>query len=113
MSAKPKEYASSSTLDCDLTIVGGGIVGATLAIALKDSGLKIKIIEVQPLEKAASRSRAYALSLLSGQIFDGIGVWSEILPQMGKFQNIRLSDADYPGVVKFQTEDLGTDYLGY
>ncbi len=113
MSAKPKEYAKLPTLDCDLTIVGGGIVGATLAMALKDSGLKIKIIEVQPLEKAASRSRAYALSLLSGQIFDGLGVWSEILPEMGKFQNIRLSDADYPGVVKFQTEDLGTDYLGY
>jgi 2-octaprenyl-6-methoxyphenol hydroxylase len=113
MSAKPKEYAGSSPLDSDVTIVGGGIVGVTLAIALKDSGLRIKIIEVQPPEKAAARSRAYALSLLSGQIFDGLGVWSEILPEMGKFSQIRLSDADYPEVVKFQTDDLGTDYLGY
>ncbi|MDJ0731562.1 MAG: FAD-dependent hydroxylase [Crocosphaera sp.] len=104
---------STQFLDCDLAIVGGGIVGATLALTLKDSGLKIKLIEVQPLEKVASRRRSYALSLLSGRIFDSIGVWSEILPQIGKFRHIRLSDADYPEVVTFETGDLGTDYLGY
>lgn len=103
----------TTPLDCDLAIVGGGIVGATLALSLKDSGLKIKLIEVQSLEKVASRGRSYALSLLSGKIFDSIGVWSEILPQIGKFRHIRLSDADYPGVVTFETADLGTDYLGY
>ncbi|MDJ0846604.1 FAD-dependent hydroxylase [Crocosphaera sp.] len=103
----------TTPLTCDLAIVGGGIVGATLALSLKDSGLKIKLIEVQSLEKVASRGRAYALSLLSGKIFDAIGVWSEILPQIGKFRHIRLSDADYPQVVTFETGDLGTDYLGY
>ncbi len=103
----------TTPLNCDLAIVGGGIVGATLALTLKDSGLKIKLIEVQSLEKVASRGRSYALSLLSGKIFDSIGVWSEILPQIGKFRHIRLSDADYPGVVTFETADLGTDYLGY
>ncbi|MDJ0659340.1 MAG: FAD-dependent hydroxylase [Crocosphaera sp.] len=104
---------STQPLTCDLAIVGGSIVGATLALTLKDSGLNIKLIEVQSLEKVASRGRAYALSLLSGKIFDAIGVWSEILPQIGKFRHIRLSDADYPQVVTFETADLGTDYLGY
>ncbi|MEA5534503.1 FAD-dependent hydroxylase [Crocosphaera sp. XPORK-15E] len=113
MTRQPKTSFLSTPLDCDLAIVGGGIVGATLAMALKNSGLKILMIEAQPLEKAASRERSYALSLLSGRIFDSLGVWSEILPQIAQFSHIRLSDADYPGVVKFQTEDLGTDYLGY
>lgn len=103
----------TTPLNCDLAIVGGGIVGATLALTLKDSGLKIKLIEVQSLEEVASRGRSYALSLLSGKIFDSIGVWSEILPKIGKFRHIRLSDADYSGVVTFETADLGTDYLGY
>jgi 2-octaprenyl-6-methoxyphenol hydroxylase len=97
----------------DLIIVGGGIVGATLAAALKDSGLKIAIVEAQPLEKAAARRQAYALSLLSERIFAGIGVWGAIAPQIGKFNQIRLSDADHSGVVPFVTEELGTDYLGY
>jgi 2-octaprenyl-6-methoxyphenol hydroxylase len=101
------------SLDYDIAIVGGGIVGCTLAAALKHSGLRIAIIEAQPLEIAAAKRQAYALNLLSGRIFQGIGVWAKILPQISKFSKIRLSDADYQGVVEFETKDLGTEYLGY
>ncbi|GAB4226312.1 MAG: FAD-dependent hydroxylase [Stanieria sp.] len=102
-----------NALDCDLIIVGGGIVGATLASALKDSGLKILIVEANPLEVVASRRQAYALSLLSGRIYEGIGVWQNILPKIAKFRNIRLSDADYPQIVKFNRAELDTEFLGY
>ncbi len=100
-------------LDCDIVIVGGGIVGTTLAAALKDSGLKINIIEARPLEVAAAKKQAYAFSLLSSRIYQGIGVWDKIFPHVGKFKNIRLSDGDFPQIVKFETQDLQTDYLGY
>ena len=99
--------------DYDLAIVGGGIVGATLASALNNSGLSVVLIEAQPLDVAAARRQAYALSLLSGRIFEGIGVWEKIFPQIAKFRHIRLSDADHPGIVQFQTADLGTQFLGY
>ncbi|MDJ0746094.1 MAG: FAD-dependent hydroxylase [Xenococcaceae cyanobacterium MO_167.B27] len=101
------------TLECDVAIVGGGIVGTTLASALKDSGLKITIIEAQPLEVAAARKQAYAFSILSSRIYQGIGVWDKIFPHVGKFNKIRLSDADFSEIVKFEKEDLETDYLGY
>ena len=104
---------STSYLECDLAIVGGGISGTTLALALRESGLKIKIIESQALEKVICRERAYALSLLSGKIFNGIGVWSKILPEISKFRYISLSDADFSRIVKFKSTDLKTDYLGY
>ena len=103
----------STSPDYDIAIVGGGIVGTTLASALKDSGLSILLIEAQPLDVAAARRQAYALSLLSGRIFQSIGVWSKILPQIAKFRHIRLSDAEHPGIVQFQTGDLGTEFLGY
>ena len=104
---------SNHTIDYDLTIVGGGIVGTTLAAALKTSGLKIVIIEAQVQVKPASKPQAYALSLMSARILDAIGVWEKIFPQVGKFNSIRLYDADYPQIVEFHTADLGTDYLGY
>jgi 2-octaprenyl-6-methoxyphenol hydroxylase len=100
-------------LDCDLVIVGGGIVGVTLASALKNSGLKIIIVEAKPLEVAAAKTQAYALSILSSRIYEGIGVWQQILPHIGKFRHIRLSDADFSQIVTFNQEDLNTDYLGY
>ena len=99
--------------DCDIAIVGGGVVGTTLAAALKDSGLNVIIIEANTLAGAASRERGYALSPLSGQIFAGIGVWDDIFPDIGKYRHIYLSDADNPRIVKFKTADLGTNYLGY
>ena len=100
-------------LDFDLAIIGGGIVGATLAAALKGSGLKIAIIEAQSREQAAAKRQAYALSLLTGRILDTIGIWREILPNIGKFRQICLSDGSYRPTVQFQTQDLGTEFLGY
>ena len=100
-------------LDFDLIVVGGGIVGTTLASALHNSGLNICIIEAQTLAQAAAKKQAYALSILTGKILEGIGVWQDIFPHIGKFRHIRLSDADYAGIVKFETTDLGTEFLGY
>ncbi len=100
-------------IDCDLAIVGGGIVGATLAAALKDSGLKIILIEARTLEVAATKTQAYAFSPLSSRIYQGIGLWDKIFPHIGKYQHISLSDADYPQQVKFETQDLPGEHLGY
>lgn len=103
----------TAELDCDVVVVGGGIVGMTLAAALKDSGLRVIVLEANTMAGAIARERGYALSPLSGQILDGIGVWDEIFPHIGKYRHIYLSDADAPRIVKFETQDLGTSYLGY
>lgn len=99
--------------DYDLAIVGGGIVGLTLACALKDSGLSVALIEAKPHSVAAAKGQAYAVHMLSRRIFEGIGVWDKILPQIATYRQVRLSDADHPGVVEFQPADLGTEALGY
>lgn len=116
-SVSPSAIISSQSfnVDCDfdLAIVGAGIVGTTLASALKNSGLRVALIEAQTPSVAAARRQAYAISLLSGRIFSGIGVWSNIFPKIEKFRQIRLSDADYSGVVQFELTDLNTENLGY
>jgi len=99
--------------DYDLVIVGGGIVGLTLAAALKDSGLNILLIEARIASAAAAKGQAYAVHMLSAQIFQGIGLWDKILPNVAKYNQVCLSDADYPDVVNFQTADLGTPELGF
>jgi len=100
-------------LDFDVAIAGGGIVGTTLACALKDSGLRVVLIESQTRQAAAARRQAYAFSLLSGKILAGMGVWEKILPKISQFNRIQLSDADYGKMVSFETRDLGTEVLGY
>jgi 2-octaprenyl-6-methoxyphenol hydroxylase len=99
--------------DYDLTIVGGGIIGLTLATALKDSPLRVLLIEARIESAAVAKGQAYAVHMLSAKIFQGIGVWDKIRPQIATYRHIRLSDADCPTVVEFDTTDLGTEDLGY
>ena len=114
MLAQPETTIENSfNFDCDLAIVGGGIVGTTLAAALKDSGLKIILIEARSLEATTAKTQAYAFSPLSSRIYEGIGVWHDIVPHIGKYQHISLTDADYSQRVKFETKDLPGEHLGY
>ena len=104
---------TSPQLDYDLAIVGGGIIGNTLAVALQNSGLRVVSIEAQAESVSVSKGRAYAISLVSGQIFDGYGIWEQVLPQVTQFSQIQISDADFAGVVKLYPQDLGKSTLGY
>jgi 2-octaprenyl-6-methoxyphenol hydroxylase len=105
--------AALPALDYDLAIVGGGIVGLTLACALKESGLTIALIEARIESAAVSRGQAYHVNLLSSRIFEGIGVWEKMRPGVNPIEQIRLSDQNYPGVVRFGLPDLKTPALGF
>lgn len=108
----------SSVTTCDVAIVGAGIVGLTLACALKTSGLNVMLIDAKPKDAGLKQRRAYAITLMSGRILGGLGLWSRILPQITTFRTIRLADATCPTVVNLHPPDLGThkwgtDELGY
>ncbi|MDX2244884.1 MAG: FAD-dependent hydroxylase [Leptolyngbyaceae cyanobacterium bins.302] len=103
----------SQPLEYDVAIVGGGIVGLTLACALKDSGLTIALIEAREESAAVSKGQAYHVNLLSSRIFAGIGVWEQMRPGVNPIEQIRLSDQDYPGSVQFLVQDLPSPALGY
>ncbi|MGI0488370.1 FAD-dependent hydroxylase [Pantanalinema rosaneae CENA516] len=112
----PVPQASENTqrsLDYDLAIVGGGLVGLALACALKPSDLRVLVIEAKPDSAAVARGQAYHINLLASRIFQGMGVWDRIRPLVNPIEQIRLSDANYPNVVQFFVKDLATDELGY
>jgi 2-octaprenyl-6-methoxyphenol hydroxylase len=90
----------------DVVIVGGGIVGLTLASALRRAGLSLAVIEAQTPAQAASRPRAYAFSPTSAEIFQQLGLWQQVSPHLTHFQKVQLSDGDHPTVVTFESEDL-------
>lgn len=109
----PQAIAPNNGFDYDLAIVGGGIVGLTLACALKNSGLRVALIEAKPYSVAAMKGQAYAVHMSSRLILSAIGVWDKILPGIETFHHVKLSDADRPNVVEFHPKDLGTEVIGY
>ena len=105
--------ASITDNQFDVAIAGGGVVGLVLAAGLRHTGLKIAIIEALPKEEALTKPQAYAISLLSGKILAGLGVWENIKDSIGHFDRIQISDNDYQGTVPFAKEDVNELALGH
>ena len=49
-SDSPSRYDSGNDRDLDVVIVGGGMVGLTLAAALGNTGLQVVVVERRPLQ---------------------------------------------------------------
>ncbi|MFM7325103.1 MAG: FAD-dependent oxidoreductase, partial [Nodosilinea sp.] len=109
LSDTPPQAAAWMPLTGDVVIVGGGIVGLTLALALADSALQVVVVEAQSLRGVAARPRAYALSVTSADIFKGLGLWPQIGPQVTPFQRVRLVEGDHVQAVDFWPSDLNTE----
>ena len=103
--------------DFDILIVGGGLVGASLACALRESRLIVGMIEAAtpPLsEQPSFDDRTLALAYGSRRIFDGLGVWSSIAQRgASPIKRIHISDRGRFGATRLQARDAGIDALGY
>jgi 2-octaprenyl-6-methoxyphenol hydroxylase len=79
----------------DILIVGGGLNGPALALALAQSGLSVTLIDAQPARaraEAAFDGRSYALSIASRRLLQAIGVWPALAPATQPILRIRASD---------------------
>jgi 2-octaprenyl-6-methoxyphenol hydroxylase len=100
----------------DLLIVGGGMVGASLAHAVRGQGLRIGVIEAWPLESSVQPSfddRVIALSWGSCVILQAMGVWDDIQPAAEPILNIHISDRGHFGFTRLNHQKEGVEALGY
>ncbi|MFG6565222.1 FAD-dependent oxidoreductase [Sulfitobacter sp. 1A13421] len=81
--------------DHDIAIIGGGLNGPALALALSRAGLRVAVIDAQPaqtFENAAFDGRAYALALTSVRLMEGIGIWPDIADDAQPMLEIKVTD---------------------
>lgn len=107
----------STNSEFDVVIVGGGLVGASLACALGDSGLKIAVVEAVPPGDPGQPSyddRTIALAYSSRRIFEGIGVWDSIAMRSAcPIEHIHISDRGKFGFTRLHAKDMNIEALGY
>lgn len=99
-----------------LTIIGGGLVGASLACALRPLDLDVTVLEETPLESGAQPSfdeRTIALTYGSRKVLEAIGIWDLIAPQAGDIKRIHVSNRGHAGFTRLDRSDIGTEALGY
>ncbi|MCG7901917.1 2-octaprenyl-6-methoxyphenyl hydroxylase [Candidatus Thiodiazotropha endoloripes] len=100
----------------DILIVGGGMVGASLAHALSGHGYKIGVIEAWPLSSTSQPSyddRVIALSWGSRLILQAMGVWQGIEAVAQPILDIHISDRGHFGFTRLNHRQEGVDALGY
>ncbi len=103
-------------LEVDVAIVGGGMVGASLAAALAGTGRRLMLVESVPFGDAAQPSfdeRTTALGNTSRRIFEGLGVWQHIAPEAAAIRTIHVSDAGRFGFARLCAVEQGIDAFGY
>ncbi len=102
----------NNTSNCDIAIIGGGPVGVSLALALRDSGLDIRVLEARKPESAPADPRALALSYGSRLLLERLGVWHEV-PQVTGIRTIHISQKHALGRAVIEAAELDVPELGY
>ena len=92
------------------------MVGASLALALADSGLRIALIEaVSPAsdQQPSYDDRGLALSLSSQRIFAALGVWQQVEQNANPIKKVHVSDRGHFGKVRMDAATMRLEALGH
>ncbi|HEB77880.1 MAG TPA: 2-octaprenyl-3-methyl-6-methoxy-1,4-benzoquinol hydroxylase [Methylothermaceae bacterium] len=100
----------------DIIIVGGGMVGATLACSLGNTSLRVAVIEGQPPKAFAPGQpldlRVSAISIASRRILEGVGAWNAIASmRLCPFRRMKVWEMT--DGTEFRSRDVKYPELGY
>ena len=102
--------------DYDVLIAGGGLVGASLALALRDSGLRVAVVEPvapQAESQPSFDDRQTALAPTSRRFFSHLGLWQQIEAGAEPIRRIHVSDRGHGGFTRLKAEQEGLSALGH
>ena len=103
-----------------LAIIGGGLVGASLALALQEGARQRgwRIVLIEPFAPGNSYQPSYdarssALSYGTRQIYERLGLWPALSARAEPIRQIHVSDRGRFGATRLSAESEGVPALGY
>ena len=112
---------AAKTADCEVLIVGGGMVGLTLGLTLAGAGVEVVVVDREDpakVQDAAFDGRASAIARGSQQALAGAGLWDAMAPSAQPILDIRVSDGRVgagasPLFLHYDHREVGDAPLGY
>ncbi|WJG10230.1 FAD-dependent oxidoreductase [Aliiglaciecola sp. LCG003] len=100
----------------DVAIIGAGMIGLTLAVALNKSGMKVVVIDAQQQDETITKqplARVSAINLASQRIFENLEVWPSIQSErLQPYQHMQVWEQDSFANINFTHQDIQRDHLG-
>jgi 2-octaprenylphenol hydroxylase len=114
--------AETTAVEYDVVVVGAGMAGSALALALAGQGLSIALVEARPAGGQAARgtgvdafdARVSALTPRSQRLFTRLGVWPAIVAGGAcAYRHMTVWDAEGTGSIEFDCAEVGAPVLGH
>ncbi|MDP2699033.1 2-octaprenyl-6-methoxyphenyl hydroxylase [Thalassospira sp.] len=100
----------------DVVIVGGGLAGASMALALAHGGLRAVVIDrddPKTLMAANYDGRTCAIAAASRKVLEVIGAWQHMADDAEPILDIRIADGQSPLFLHYDHKDVGNEALGH
>lgn len=110
--------SSKSRTDFDVLVIGGGVVGAVLTVALQRRGFRVGLVEASRPEPMATDAefelRFSAISPASRRLLANLDLW-QALPgaRIGPYYGMRVWEGNGPATLTFEHTALGLPELGH
>jgi 2-octaprenyl-6-methoxyphenol hydroxylase len=107
---------NSGDIRADVLIVGGGLVGGTLACALGDAGMIVAVVDAADptaVLKAGFDGRASAIALSSRRLLEGVGLWDGMKNDAAPMLDIRVSEGRSNLFLHYDHHDIGEEPFGH
>ena len=95
----------------DITIVGGGLVGASLALALRELPLSIALIDAKL--PSNEDPRLFGLNASSCQLLQNLNLWPQVAEQASPIEAVHVSHRGYFGGVRLTAQEAQLKNLGH
>ena len=111
----------SRVMESDVLIVGGGLNGPALALALAQGGLSVTVVDARPAPARAETGfdgRAYALAIASQRLLAAVGVWRRMADKAQPILKVVASDGragegPAPFFLTFDAAEIEEGPMGY
>lgn len=101
--------------DSDIFIVGGGVVGLSAAIAMRQQGFAVQLFDAHSLQVSTHLpdARVYALNQASQQLLTQLDVWPLLdKTRLAPYRHMHIWDAANGATLDFDVNMIGRDRLG-
>ncbi|HEY9078563.1 UbiH/UbiF/VisC/COQ6 family ubiquinone biosynthesis hydroxylase [Magnetovibrio sp.] len=107
---------TSKTVNADILVIGGGLAGGTLSLALAQHGFAVATVDKEDMAGWTDQGfdgRASAIALSSQRVLEGVGLWDVIKDETAPIHDIRVADGASPLFLHYDHEELGDEPFGY